>query len=54
MLTQLPKVVKKAGEIKKEELKSLKRREENLRKHSRKGTVKRVPEREKVVLGTEQ
>lgn len=50
----VPKVVKKAGEIKNEELKSIKRREENERKHSRKGQKKRRSEREKMVLTTEQ
>lgn len=50
----VPKVVKKAGEIKSEELKSLKRREENERKHTRKGQKKRRSEREKMVLATEE
>ena len=50
---RLPKQVKKAGEIKGEEVKALKRRVENERKHSRKGEVKRRPEREKMVLRTE-
>ena len=49
----LPKQVKKAGEIKAEELKSLKRRQENERKHSKKSLVKRRSEREKMVLATE-
>ena len=50
----VPKQVKKAGEIKAEELKSLKRRGENERKHSKKGLVPRRPEREKMVLATEE
>lgn len=50
---RLPKQVKKAGEIKGEEVAALKRRVENERKHSRKGEVKRRPEREKMVLRTE-
>ena len=50
----VPKAVKKAGEIKAEELKAIKRRQENERKHSKKGSVKRRNEREKVVLATEQ
>ncbi|KAK4540355.1 hypothetical protein LTR36_009312 [Oleoguttula mirabilis] len=50
----VPKQVKKAGEIKGEELKGLKRREENERKHSVKGGVKRRSEREKMVLATEK
>ena len=50
----VPKQVKKAAEIKSEELAAIKKRVENERKHSRKGLVKRRPEREKMVLGTEQ
>ena len=50
---RLPKQVKKAGEIKAEELAALKRRVENERKHSKKGQVPRKPEREKMVLQTE-
>ncbi len=46
----LPKVVKKAGEIKGEELAAIKRREENERKHSSKGKERRQPEREKMIL----
>ncbi|KAK3177287.1 Protein sof1 [Lecanicillium sp. MT-2017a] len=46
----IPKVVKKAGEIKKEELKSIKRKEENERKHTKKQFEKRQSEREKMVL----
>ena len=51
---RVPKQVKKAGEIKGEELKAIKRREENVRKHSKKGTVKRRSEREKMILAKEQ
>ena len=50
----VPKAVKKAGEIKTEELKAIKRREENERKHSHKGKLKRRAEREKMVLATEK
>ncbi|MCJ1246696.1 rRNA-processing protein sof1 [Trapelia coarctata] len=50
----LPKQVKKAGEIKAEELKSIKRRQENERKHSKKGLVPRRSERENMVLATEK
>lgn len=50
----IPKQVKKAGEIKNEELAAIKRRIENERKHSKKGLIKRRPEREKMILGTEQ
>ena len=50
----LPKTVKKAGEIKAEEIKAIKRRAENERKHSKKGTAKRKAERERMVLATEK
>lgn len=50
----IPKVVKKAGEIKTEELKAIKRRQENERKHSKKQFQKRRPEREKMVLAAEK
>jgi len=50
----VPKQVKKAGEIKTEELAAIKRREENERRHSKKGEVRRKAEREKMVLTTEQ
>jgi WD repeat and SOF domain-containing protein 1 len=46
----LPKAIKKAGEIKAEELKAIKRREENERKHSKLKFAKRRSEREKMVL----
>lgn len=46
--------MRKAGEIKNEELKSIKRREENERKHSKKQFQKRKPEREKMILTTEK
>ncbi|KAK3683979.1 WD40-repeat-containing domain protein [Podospora appendiculata] len=50
----LPKVIKKAGEIKREELGSIKRREENERKHSTRKFEKRKSEREKAILAKEQ
>lgn len=50
----IPKSVKKAGEIKREEIQSKKRKEENVRKHSKKGTMPRQSEREKMVLATEK
>jgi DDB1- and CUL4-associated factor 13 len=50
----LPKVVKKAGEIKGEELKAIKRKEENERKHTKKQFQKRRSEREKMVLAMEK
>ena len=50
----LPKTIKKAGEIKGEELKSIKRKEENVRKHSKKGSMPRQSERQKMVLATER
>ena len=49
----VPKPVKKAGEIKAVEIRSIKRREENERRHSRKGAMRRRDEREKMVLATE-
>jgi DDB1- and CUL4-associated factor 13 len=50
----LPKTVKKAGEIKGEELQAIKRREENVRKHSKPGSKPRQSEREKMVLARER
>ncbi|KFH40316.1 hypothetical protein ACRE_090240 [Hapsidospora chrysogenum ATCC 11550] len=50
----LPKVIKKAGEIKTQELKAIKRREENERRHSKKQFERRKPEREKMVLAREK
>ena len=50
----LPKVIKKAGEIKQEQLQSDKRRKENERKHSKKGQTPRRSEREKMILANEQ
>ena len=50
----LPKATKKAGEIKGEELAALKRREENVRKHAKKGGMPRQSEREKMILAKEK
>ncbi|KAJ5123323.1 rRNA-processing protein sof1 [Penicillium atrosanguineum] len=51
----LPKPIKKAGEIKREELGAIKRREENVRKHTKKDNLKsRQNEREKMILSREQ
>lgn len=50
----VPKVIKKAGEIKTEELKAIKRKQENERKHTKAQFRKRKPEREKMVLVTEK
>lgn len=50
----LPKSVKKAGEIKNVELGAIKRKEENVRRHSKKGSMPRRSEREKMVLATEE
>lgn len=50
----LPKTIKKAGEIKGEEIKAIKRREENVRKHSKKDSMPRQSERQKMVLATER
>jgi DDB1- and CUL4-associated factor 13 len=49
----VPITVKKAGDIKAEELAALKRRQENERKHSKKKFDKRRSEREKMVLNVE-
>lgn len=51
---RVPKVVKKAGEIKKEEIKAIKRREENERRHTKKQFERRRSERDKVILGKEK
>ncbi|KAI5967327.1 sof1 [Candida margitis] len=48
----VPKVVKKAQEIKRIEIESIKRREDNERRHSKKGSKPYVPERERQVRGT--
>ncbi|KAJ2975083.1 hypothetical protein NQ176_g5720 [Zarea fungicola] len=50
----IPTVIKKATEIKKDELKSIKRKEENERKHTRKQFEKRRSEREKMVLARQK
>jgi len=50
----VPKVVKKAAEIKGEELRAIKRREENERRHTKKGEKRRRSEREKMVLAVEE
>lgn len=50
----IPKVLKKAGEIKAQELKGIKRREENERRHSKKQFERRKSEREKMVLAREK
>ncbi|KAL6855328.1 Protein sof1 [Amphichorda felina] len=50
----IPKVLKKAAEIKGQEIKSIKRREENERRHSKKQFERRKPEREKMVLAREK
>jgi WD repeat and SOF domain-containing protein 1 len=51
----VPRTVKKAAEIKREELGAIKRREENVRKHAKKGALPpRRSEREKMILTHEQ
>jgi WD repeat and SOF domain-containing protein 1 len=50
----IPQAVKKAAEIKGEELKSIKRREENERRHTKKQFERRRNEREKMVLAREK
>ncbi|KAL7271199.1 Protein sof1 [Rhizina undulata] len=49
----VPKPIKKAGEIKKVEEASIKRKEENRRRHSRKGEKRRIPQREAMVVTRE-
>ncbi|ODV81497.1 WD40 repeat-like protein [Suhomyces tanzawaensis NRRL Y-17324] len=48
----LPSTVKKAKEIKATEMESMKKREQNDRRHSKPGTKKVVPDREKHIRGT--
>ncbi|KAK6460683.1 WD40-repeat-containing domain protein [Scheffersomyces coipomensis] len=48
----VPKVIKKAEEIKRIEINSLKKRQENDRKHSKQGSKPYVPERQKHIRGT--
>lgn len=48
----VPKVVKKAQEIKRTEYESLKRRQDNERRHSKPGSKPRVSDREKHIRGT--
>lgn len=50
----LPKVVKKAKDIKDQELGRIKRKEENVRRHSKKETMPRRSEREKMILGIQK
>ncbi|KAI9902167.1 hypothetical protein N3K66_003984 [Trichothecium roseum] len=50
----VPKVLKKSAEIKNEELKGLKRREENERRHSKKQFERRKSEREKMIIAKEK
>lgn len=50
----IPKIVRKAGQIKGEEQKSRKRKVENVRKHSKRGTMPRQSERVKMILATEK
>ncbi|KAK2596229.1 Protein sof1 [Conoideocrella luteorostrata] len=50
----VPTVLKKAGEIKTQELKSIKRKEENERRHTKKQFERRKSEREKMVLAKEK
>ena len=49
----LPKQVKKAAEIKAEEIQARKRRADNQRRHSKKGSMTAAHEREKMVLAVE-
>jgi WD repeat and SOF domain-containing protein 1 len=49
----VPQPIKKAGEIKKEEEASIKRKEENRRRHSRKKDMRRIPQREAMIVSRE-
>ncbi|KAF4123699.1 DDB1- and CUL4-associated factor 13 [Geosmithia morbida] len=50
----IPTVIKKAGDIKAKEIKSIKRREENERRHTKKQFERRKNEREKMVITREK
>ncbi len=50
----VPKVVKKAEEINQEMLRSIQRKEENVRRHSKLKDEKRQPAREKMVLAKQK
>ncbi|KAF2455292.1 WD40-repeat-containing domain protein [Lineolata rhizophorae] len=50
----VPKTVKRAAAIKGEEVAALKRKEENERRHTKKGKARRRSEREKMVLAVEE
>ena len=50
----VPKPIKKAGEIKRVELESIKRKEENRRKHSKPGTVPYTAERTKHIVAQQK
>ena len=51
----VPKTIKKASEIKREELSAIKRREDNIRRHTKKSALARkAHEREKIILTNEQ
>lgn len=51
----IPKHVKKSGEVKAEEIKSIKRKEQNRRKNSKKDNLPKARgEREKMLLTVEQ
>lgn len=50
----VPQVLKKAAEIKTQEVKGMKRREENERRHSKKQFERRKSEREKMILAREK
>lgn len=51
---KVPKGIKKAGKTKAIQNASAKRKQENVIKHSKPGSVARKSEREKHILGTEQ
>jgi WD repeat and SOF domain-containing protein 1 len=49
----VPQAVKKAGEIKREEEAAIKRKEENRRRHSKKKDMRRIPQREAMIVAKE-
>ncbi|KAJ3221212.1 rRNA-processing protein sof1 [Clydaea vesicula] len=51
---KVPKAIKKAASVKRIQTESIKRKQENVRKHSKPGSVKRVPLRDQHIITTEK
>ena len=49
----VPVPIKKASEIKREEENAIKRKEENRKRHSKKKDMRRIPQREAMIIGRE-